>query len=123
MLLYLHNVFKRSCLVHQIGAGIQVPPKSSKILEKWGSWEDVVSWAGIHPYKDGRVLSKQILDPAMQQSYDAPYLVIHKAGHLKALAKEAKELGVMMEVVRSSRALTSPRHRSFWRMARHGRLI
>ena len=34
------------------------------------------------------------LDPAMQQTYDAPYLVIHRAELMKAMAEKAKETGV-----------------------------
>ena len=33
------------------------------------------------------------LDPAMQQTYDAPYLVIHRAELMKAMAEKAKEAG------------------------------
>lgn len=81
-----------------------MPPNSSRILKKWGILEDVVSRAvqphdiAIHSYKDGHVLTKQILDPAMQHAYGAPYLVIHRAEYLKALLKEAKELGVEMQL-------------------------
>lgn len=97
-------VLERMPELREIGAGIQVPPNSSKILKKWGILEDVVSRAAqphdiaIHSYKDGHVLSKQILDPAMQKAYDAPYLVIHRAEYLKALVKEAKELGVTIQL-------------------------
>ena len=34
----------------------------------------------------------------MQQAYDAPYLVIHRAEYLKVLVKEAKELGFMIHL-------------------------
>lgn len=34
------------------------------------------------------------LDPAMEQTYNAPYLVIHRAELLKALAEKAKGIGV-----------------------------
>ena len=62
--------------------------------------DDVVSRAVqprdivIHSYGDGRILSKMNLDPAMQQTYDAPYLVIHRAELLKAMVEKAKEAGV-----------------------------
>lgn len=104
MVLYLYIDLDRSCFAHQIGAGIQVPPNSSKILKEWGILEDIVSRAvqphdiAIHSYKDGRVLTTQILDPAMQQAYGAPYLVIHRAEYLKALVKEAKELGITIQL-------------------------
>lgn len=84
----------------QIGAGIQVPPNSSKILEQWGLLEAVVSRAVqpreivIHSYRDGNILSKETLDPAMQQAYGAPYLVIHRAELLKTLVGKAREVGV-----------------------------
>ena len=34
------------------------------------------------------------LDPAMQQIYDAPYLVIHRAELLNAMAEKAKDIGI-----------------------------
>lgn len=81
-----------------------MPPNSSKIFKKWGILEDVVSRAvqphdiTIHSYKDGHVLTKQTLDPAMQQAYHAPYLVIHRAEYIKVLVKEAEELGVTIQL-------------------------
>ncbi|KAL9134772.1 MAG: hypothetical protein Q9175_004041 [Cornicularia normoerica] len=101
-----HNVtvVERMPELREIGAGIQVPPNSSKIFKKWGILEDVVSRAvqphdiTIHSYKDGHVLTKQTLDPAMQQAYHAPYLVIHRAEYIKVLVKEAEELGVTIQL-------------------------
>ena len=102
--LYLYTEFNHSCSAHQVGAGIQVPPNSSKILKKWNILGDIVSRAvqphdiNIHSYKDGHVLAKQNLDPKMQHAYDAPYLVIHRAEYLKVLVKKAKELGVTIQL-------------------------
>ena len=48
----------------------------------------------IHSYRDGRILSKMDLDPTMQQTYDAPYLVIPRAELLNAMAEKAKDIGV-----------------------------
>lgn len=102
--LCLYTEINRLCSTHQVGAGIQVPPNSSKILKKWNILEDVLSRAvqphdiAIHSYKDGHILAKQILDPKMQHAYDAPYLVIHRAEYLKALVKKAKELGVTIRL-------------------------
>ena len=104
MVLCVHINFSCSFPALQIGAGIQVPPNSSKILKKWGILEDIISRAvqphdiAIHSYKDGHLLTKQLLDPTMLQTYHAPYLVIHRAEYLKALVGHAKELGVVIQL-------------------------
>lgn len=96
--------YQRSSSAFQVGAGIQVPPNSSKILKGWNILDDVISRAvqphdiAIHSHKDGRVLAKQILDPRMQHTYHAPYLVIHRAEYLKVLVQTAKELGVTIKL-------------------------
>lgn len=97
-------VLERMPELREIGAGIQVPPNASKILNKWGILEDIISRAvqphdiAIHSYKDDHLLTKQLLVPSMLQTYHAPYLVIHRAEYLKALVEQAKELGVMIQL-------------------------
>ena len=103
MVLCVHISLSYSFSALQIGAGIQVPPNSSKILKKWGILHDIISRAvqphdmAIHSYKDGQLLTRQLLDPTMLQTYHVPYLVIHRAEYLKALVEQAKELGVTIQ--------------------------
>ncbi|RFU26163.1 hypothetical protein B7463_g10161, partial [Scytalidium lignicola] len=84
----------------QVGAGIQVPPNSSRILDRWGILSKLRPNA-MHPenitifsYRDGSTLSSLNLLPSMEQIYGGPYLHVHRATFHKALCEEAERLGV-----------------------------
>jgi len=86
----------------QVGAGIQVPPNSTRLLKRWGLL-DKVEAVSVRPnnfilrsYKDGKVLSTQNMVPHCEQRYGAPYLHIHRADYHKILAEEAQRLGVVI---------------------------
>ena len=84
----------------QVGAGIQVPPNSTRIFKKWNILPAIESHA-VRPnsyvyraYRDGSVLTDQKLGNHAETTYGAPYFVIHRADLLNALYIEAKKLGV-----------------------------
>ncbi|WLF78308.1 hypothetical protein PVL30_002042 [Lodderomyces elongisporus] len=84
----------------EVGAGIQIPPPSTKILEAMGCL-DAVERVSIHPrdilihrYDNGEVISKQNLVPHVKDKYDGMYLHIHRADYHKCLVDRALELGV-----------------------------
>src|SRR5437762_1691677 len=84
----------------QIGAGIQIPPNSSRILKRWGFLDDVEA-VSVRPrdfilrsYSDGKVLSKQNLVPFAESAYSSPHLHIHRADFHKIMVEQAKKLGV-----------------------------
>ncbi len=86
--------------LRQIGAGIEVPPNSTRILRRWNMLEAVKSYS-IEPeklllrsYRDGSIMSNQSLVPSMEDTYGAPWLLIHRANFQKVLAQEAEKLGV-----------------------------
>lgn len=84
----------------KVGAGIQVPPNSSRILDRWGILSKLRPNA-MHPehitifsYRDGSVLSSLNLFPSMEKIYGQPYLHVHRAAFHKELCDEAGRLGV-----------------------------
>ena len=84
----------------QIGAGIQIPPNSTRILKRWGLL-DKIEAVSVRPsdfilrsYRDGRVLSKQNMIPHAERQYGVPYLHIHRADYHRILVAEAERLGV-----------------------------
>ncbi|CAK9437969.1 uncharacterized protein LODBEIA_P23470 [Lodderomyces beijingensis] len=84
----------------EVGAGIQIPPPSIKILEAMGCLKEVDA-VSIHPtdilihrYDTGEVISKQNLVPYVKDKYDGLYLHIHRAHYHEVLVNRAKELGV-----------------------------
>ncbi|KAL8829007.1 MAG: hypothetical protein Q9170_006356 [Blastenia crenularia] len=83
-----------------IGAGIQIPPNSSRILKRWGLL-DKVEAVSVRPrdfilrsYRDGTILSKQNMVPYAEEHYAVPYLHIHRADYHRVLVSEAERLGV-----------------------------
>lgn len=88
----------------QIGAGIQIPPNSSRILKHYGLLKKIES-VSVRPsdfilrsYRDGKVLSKQNMVPYAEERYSAPYLHIHRADYHRILVVEAERLGVRLQL-------------------------
>lgn len=88
----------------QIGAGIQIPPNSSRILKHYGLLEKIEAVSVrprdfiIRSYRDGAILNKLNMVPDAEQRYGVPYLHIHRADYHKILVAEAERLGVMLEL-------------------------
>ncbi|ANB12867.1 hypothetical protein AWJ20_1145 [Sugiyamaella lignohabitans] len=85
------TVLEQAEVLSEVGAGIQVPPNSTRILIKWGLREamerDSMLPGGIflRSYKDGKVLSTQDLNPAMSEQYGSPYWHAHRADFHRVL--------------------------------------
>ncbi|KAF2085874.1 FAD/NAD(P)-binding domain-containing protein [Saccharata proteae CBS 121410] len=100
-----HNVtiIEQATVLGEVGAGIQIPPNSSRILRRWGIL-DKIEAVSVFPedfvlrsYK-GDVLSKQNMVPFATEKYSNPYLHIHRADYHKILVQKAQELGVQMQL-------------------------
>ena len=88
----------------QIGAGIQIPPNSSRILKHYGLLDQIES-VSVRPsdfilrsYRDGKILSKQNMVPYAEERYGVPYLHIHRADYHRILVVEAERLGVKLQL-------------------------
>ncbi|KAI9751368.1 MAG: hypothetical protein M4579_006109 [Chaenotheca gracillima] len=88
----------------EIGAGIQIPPNSSRLLKRWGVLQKVEEYSVrprdfvLRSYRDGKILSKQNLIPYAEQTYDAPYLHIHRADFHKVMVDLARQQGVTIQL-------------------------
>ena len=88
----------------QVGAGIQVPPNSTRILKYLGIYErflKVVVWPeciNLRRYQNGEMLSKTPLDPEMTEVYGNPYWLIHRPDYHNLLHKAAVENGCEIRV-------------------------
>ena len=96
----LVNVVDKSAHGYQVGAGIQVAPNSSRLLERWGVLE-LLSKNAVHPqqirlrrWDNGEILSEVKLGQEMIDKYAAPYLHVHRADYHAALVTRAREVGV-----------------------------
>jgi salicylate hydroxylase len=88
----------------QVGAGIQIPPNSARLLQRWGTDRYLLKHA-VEPsdiifrrWKTGDAIGKTKLVPDFRHKYYAPYWVVHRAHLHQALATHAAELGVSIQL-------------------------
>lgn len=88
----------------QVGAGIQMPPNSNRILLNLGIGEflqdKVVTPVSkrLRRWQDGTELSRTGLVPEHQQRFGAPYYVVHRAHFHDSLHKLALKYGVKVQI-------------------------
>ncbi|KAL7272659.1 hypothetical protein RUND412_004531 [Rhizina undulata] len=94
------TILEQAPQLGEVGAGIQVPPNSSRILLKWGLGPEM-SKVSVLPqafrlrrYQDGKLLSEQSLIPLTDEVYGAPYWHVHRADFHQAMVNKARDLGV-----------------------------
>ncbi|KIW00735.1 uncharacterized protein PV09_07719 [Verruconis gallopava] len=94
------KVLEAASQIAEVGAGLQITPNASKILQHWqlrsSFWE-----AGAEPTKltvhryDGKVLAHQsTFSEKIRSRYGAPFIDMHRADLQQALVARAKDLGV-----------------------------
>ncbi|TKA61854.1 hypothetical protein B0A49_11351 [Cryomyces minteri] len=98
------TIIEQAAVLGEIGAGIQIPPNSSRILKRWGLLPKVEE-VSVRPrefvlrsYRDGAVLSKQNMVPYAVEKYGVPYLHVHRADYHKILVDEAQRSGVQIQL-------------------------
>lgn len=88
----------------QIGAGIQLPVNSCRVLRDAGVLSRVRDRAArpkaivLRSYRDGALLREMNLDPYTQDKYGLPYLVIHRADLRRILYDEAVARGAQVRL-------------------------
>ncbi|MEQ8344062.1 MAG: FAD-dependent monooxygenase [Sneathiellaceae bacterium] len=85
------HVYEQSAQLGEIGAGIQIGPNASRLLNRLGMAEDLDRF-GVRPghwhqrrWDDGRTLLRSDLGAAAEAAFGAPYYNIHRADLLAAL--------------------------------------
>ncbi|KAJ9615171.1 hypothetical protein H2200_001245 [Cladophialophora chaetospira] len=100
-------VLEAASHLSEIGAGIQIPPNSTRILEAYGlggKLRELVAWPrniSLRRYATGKQLGLTPLHPHLTQTYGYPYWLIHRADYQRLLFDAAVEAGV--EVILSAR--------------------
>lgn len=94
------EVYENAPALAEIGAGIQIPPNSSRILHSWGL-ENALQMKAVRPktlrwkrWQDGTVIGLTRYEPDFQDWFSAPYYVAHRAELHEVLHDRVKELGV-----------------------------
>ncbi|GAA4110352.1 FAD-dependent monooxygenase [Aminobacter aganoensis] len=91
------RVFERSPVLEEVGAGLQLSPNATRILDRLGVL-DLVSPSTVRPeavvLRDAATLSERARVPlgaAAERRWKAPYLVAHRADLQSALLARATE--------------------------------
>ncbi|KAF2440456.1 salicylate hydroxylase [Karstenula rhodostoma CBS 690.94] len=98
------TVFEKAPELGEVGAGIQVPPNSCRLLERWGL-RPYLQGKAVEPdairlrrWQNGEVLSHTKLVPEFEENFEAPYYVVHRANLQLAMYELAASLGVRVRV-------------------------
>lgn len=100
-------VFERAPMLEEIGAGLQIPPNASHILDGFGLGP-ALDAAGIRPgdvrLLDGRsdrLIGAMPLGRDAEKRWGAPYRLIHRAALQKVLIDAARKEGVEIRLGRT----------------------
>ncbi|KAL2204839.1 FAD/NAD(P)-binding domain-containing protein [Sarocladium strictum] len=104
------TVLEQAQKLGEVGAGIQIPPNSARLLKSWGIdpyFENKVvtpESMTFRRWEDGTPIGYTKLVPEFEETYKAPYYVIHRADFHESLHKLALQHGV--EVIINSKVCT-----------------
>ncbi|TVY82182.1 FAD-dependent monooxygenase OpS4 [Lachnellula suecica] len=97
---HLVTVVEAAPQLQEVGAGIQVPPNSTRILKSWGLEEKFLANIVLpkntllRRYATGEVVGRVDANPESEQKYGYPYWFIHRADFQKILYDAATEFGI-----------------------------
>jgi salicylate hydroxylase len=97
------TLIERAAKFGEVGAGLQLAPNATRVLEGWGLLDEVreISVAPRHiVFRDavsGKELLRQRTDGAFRDQYGAPYLVAHRSDLHAILVRHARDLGVVLQ--------------------------
>lgn len=95
---------QRNLTSTQVGAGIQIPPNSARLLRRWGVFRYLEQSATrpdsikFRRWENGDVIGLTALDSEFAENFGSPYHVVHRADFHKALHQRAIELGVQVRL-------------------------
>lgn len=98
------QLIERAAQLSEVGAGIQIGPNVTRILQAWGLGEALAQVAAFPPRlqardaQTGQVLGTLTLGERAQALYGAPYAAIHRADLQGLLHRAAQAAGVDMRL-------------------------
>ncbi|KAF1997773.1 FAD binding domain-containing protein [Amniculicola lignicola CBS 123094] len=83
----------------EIGAGLQLTPNSTRLLQKWGVYERLSgpcepSTCTVYNYTGKILAHEDSFDKNIHRKYNAPFTDCHRVDLQQALVERARELGV-----------------------------
>ncbi|XP_014551814.1 hypothetical protein COCVIDRAFT_19972 [Bipolaris victoriae FI3] len=98
------RLLEQASQLGEVGAGIQIPPNSGRLLQRWNVLQhlhkDAVQPEGIYfrRWETGNTIGYTALGQTFQDDFDVPYYVLHRAHFHEALYQRALELGVSVKL-------------------------
>ena len=98
------RVLEQGADYSEVGAGIQVGPNVTRILERWSVLPAVLRCAAqpealvVRDAGDGRELGRLPFGSEFMRRYGAPYITLHRADLHQALLDAARQAGIEPEV-------------------------
>src|SRR5262245_53339164 len=85
------RLYEQACQIREVGAGIQISPNASRILNRLGL-ADRLAGLGVRPlawhqrrWRDGHTLLRTPLADAMEAAFGSPHYQMHRADLLESL--------------------------------------
>lgn len=94
------QVFEQARAFSEVGAGVQLGPNVTRVLDGWGLGSQLRDAAAgpqslvVRDADHGRELGRMQLGPAFEARYGAPYLTIHRADLQQLLLDAARTAGI-----------------------------
>ncbi|EWC44383.1 hypothetical protein DRE_01209 [Drechslerella stenobrocha 248] len=107
---HIVTVFEAASDIRDVGAGIQIAPNASRILERFGVLEELkkdgimLQKLSLRRWDDDAEIGSARLMPGVGKKYNAPLMVVHRADLQRTLLNRARALGV---VLRTSAPVTA----------------
>ena len=99
------TILESTKLLTEVGAGLQVTPNASRLLQTWGLDAEALSLAAeptvltVHRYSNGKVLAKERdFDRNIRRKYNAPFIDMHRGDLQRIMYAKAISLGVRLEL-------------------------
>ena len=97
------ELFEKTAAFSDVGAGIQLGPNATRLLQAWGLASDLRA-CGYTPERlqvkdaaSGRVLGEMTLGNAMSARYGSPYLTLHRADLHGCLLQAVQQTAAVLQ--------------------------
>ncbi|KAI0012734.1 FAD binding domain-containing protein [Xylariaceae sp. FL0662B] len=97
------TVLEKAASFHEVGAGLQLTPNSTRLLRRWGILDALAPVAvapaslSVRRFDGSRVLSRdEHWQDSMTRLYAAPFWDVHRVDLHEAMVTRARELGVLI---------------------------
>lgn len=98
------SIYERAAHLSEVGAGIQLGPNVTRVLERWSLGDELRRCCGVpgalvvRDAVSGRDLARMTLGRDFEQRYGAPYLTVHRADLQQMLLDATRSEGALLHL-------------------------